>query len=248
MISETLVLRNQKDGWKLLVFPEWREMFCRLEDVRRLLAHPENIIQENDRGTVSLIRYQERRFIAKRSLIQERRRWTQFTSLYRKGEGRRTLHYMANMKAAGLLVPEPVLVLEQVRCGFVVASWSMYRYLEGEPCTCAESHRAAQALRAIHQQGWVHRDVHIQNFLQQGEDIYMIDCSKARPWNSEYARMYDVVRLNNCCPGSLKEYGISETYWVYRLAKCHNTCIKGWRTLKRTIRAFFRSTFFPDQR
>jgi tRNA A-37 threonylcarbamoyl transferase component Bud32 len=222
--------------WNLDVFPRWKDTFRNIDEVVTVLTNPEKIIQENIRGIVFLIRHNGTLFIAKRSKIQENRRWVQFTSLYRKGEGARTLQNMARLYALGLPVPEPVLVLEQKKYGFVVASWSLYRYLEGYPCSCAQSHLVAETLRDIHQKGWVHRDPHVKNFLFNGEHICIIDCARARPWRSRYAQIYDVVLLDKCCPGSRKYYGISESDWLYRIAKFHNRVIILWRKIKRRIR------------
>ncbi len=224
-------------GWSLYVFPRWKDVFPTIDKVFEILSHPVQIVHENTRGVVLLIRHNGTLFVAKRSKIQENKRWAQFTSLYRKGEGTRALRNMARLHSLGLPVPEPVFVMEKKMYGFVVASWSLYCYLEGLPCSCAQAPLIAEILKNIHQKGWVHRDPHVKNFLLNGEETWIIDCAKARPWRSKYARMYDVVLLNNCCPGSLKYYGISESYWLYRLAKFHNTLIKLWRRIKRRIRS-----------
>ena len=233
--------RESERGWHLHVFPTWQKTFRSIADVCTILQNPEKILQGNNRGIVLLVRHKNLLFIAKRSLIQENRRWAQFTSVYRQGEGTRTLRSMAQMYEAGLPVPEPVLVLEKKRFGFVVASWSVYRYLEGQPCTCAQAAQVAATLKNIHQHGWVHRDPHVKNFLIHHGEIRFIDCARARPWHSRYAQMYDVVLLNNCCPGSLQQYGISAVSRVYRLAKFQNNMIKRWRKIKRHVRSFFRS-------
>jgi len=223
-------------GWNLHVFPEWKDVFPTIDKIFKILSTPVQIVQENNRGVVLLIRHKGTLFVAKRSKIQEDRRWAQFTSFYRKGEGTRTLRNMMRLYSLSLPVPEPVFVLEKKAYGLVVASWSFYRYLEGHPCNCSQTHLIAETLKEIHQKGWVHRDPHVKNFLLHRKKMYIIDCAKARPWHSRYAQMYDVVLLNNCCPGSLKYYGISESYWVYRLAKFHNNMIKLWRRIKRQIR------------
>jgi tRNA A-37 threonylcarbamoyl transferase component Bud32 len=223
-------------NWNLHVFPQWKEVFPDINTICNVLSNPEQIVQENNRGVVLLTHHNGTYFVAKRSKIQENRYWAQFTSLYRQGEGTRTLRNIRQLCSLGLPVPEPVLVLEKKVGGFVVASWSLYRYLEGRQCDRTQAHLIAKILKEIHQKGWVHRDPHVKNFLLNREQIYIIDCAKARPWRSRYAQMYDVVLLNNCCPGSLKYYGISESYWVYRLAKFHNNMIKLWRRIKRQIR------------
>jgi tRNA A-37 threonylcarbamoyl transferase component Bud32 len=229
---------EEEQGWDLYVFPAWREIFRTIEEICNILATPVELIQENNRGIVFLVCHNNTFFIAKRSLTQEDKHWTQFTSFYRKGEGTRTLRNMHRLYKLGLPVPEPVLVLEKKRYGFVVASWSLYCYLKGEPCTCAQSSRIAAILKEIHEKGWIHRDPHVKNFLLNGGKLGVIDCTRARPWRSKYAQIYDVVLLNNCCPGSLKYYGVSENYWVYRLAKFQNNIVKLWRRFKRKVRSF----------
>ena len=224
-------------NWNLHVLPRWKETFPTIAKVFEILSQPVQIVHENNRGVVLLIRHNGTLFVAKRSKIQEHKRWAQFTSLYRQGEGTRLLRNLTGLYALGLPVPEPVLVLEKKVGGFVVASWSLYCYLEGQPCSCAQSHLIAETLKELHQNGWVHRDPHVKNFLWNGAKVCILDCAKARPWRSRYAQMYDVVLLDNCCPGSLKYYGISASDGVYRLAKGHNNLIKLWRRIKRTIRS-----------
>ena len=227
---------EKEQGWQLQIFPAWCQIFQTLEEASRFLSGPANLIQAHNRGEIFLIERQGMQFIVKRSLTQERRWWTRFTSWYRHGEGTRMLQNMAKLYDLGLPVPEPVFVLEKKRFGFVFASWSVYRYLDGIPCTCSEADRIASMLRILHQHGWVHRDPHVKNFLLHDKEIRMIDCTRARPWRSRYAQMYDVVLLNKCCPGSRKYYGTSERNWVYRLAQWHCSLFVFWRRMKRTLR------------
>ena len=233
-------LTKQADGgghWHLQVCPPWQAAFPTLATVFELLSRPAQVLQENNRGVVFLMRHRGTLLVAKRSKIQENKRWAQLTSLYRKGEGARLIANMTRLYALGLPVPEPVLVLEQKRAGFVVASWSVYRYLEGQACTCAESPLIAKMLEEIHARGWVHRDPHVKNFLWDGAYIRIIDCARARPWRFRYAQMYDVVLLDKCCPGSRTSYDLtSAAARVYRLAKFHNNLIVRWRRLKRMLR------------
>lgn len=227
---------DKEPGWQFYVFPRWRETFQTLTDAASFFTRPKKILQIHNRGQVFLIQHLDLQFIVKRSLTQEQRWWTQFTSWYRDGEGERTLRNMEKLYTSGLPVPEPVFMLEKKRFGFVTASWSVYQYLEGQPCTCAEADRIAAMLRKLHQHGWVHRDPHVKNFLLHNNHIRMIDCTRARPWNSRYARMYDVVLLNKCCPGSMKYYGVPDGDWIYKLAQWQCSLLVSWRRLKRKLR------------
>ena len=227
---------EQQAEWRLDVFPGWERQFSSMADVCDWLRRPDALIQRNTRGLVLLMRRGEDRFIAKRALRQERRRWTQFTSLYRNGEGRRTLRNMGRLYQAGLPVPEPVLVLEKFRFGMTVASWGVYRYVEGVTCACEQADRIAAILKQMHAAGWVHRDPHVWNFLIHEGKISILDCAQARPNRSRYAQMQDVVLLNKCCPGSFAFYGVADSDPVYRLAQAHTRLFVFWRSVKRCLR------------
>ena len=228
---------EQEREWRLHVFPAWRQAFASLAQICHLLRNPERVLQQNSRGVVLLIQREGRRFIAKRSLRQERRWWSQFTSLYRGGEGARSSQNLARLVEAGLPVAQPVFVLERRRFGMTVASWDCYEYVEGITCTCEQAGEIAAMLRRLHAAGWVHRDPHVQNFLRYDGELRILDCARARPWRSRYAQMYDVVLLDNCCPGSVALYGVSERDPVFRLAKTQNNVIKFWRRVKRRLRS-----------
>ena len=227
---------EQERGWRLHVFPTWQKMFPSISHICQFLRHPERVLQQNSRGVVLLIQQNGMRFIAKRSLRQERRWWSQLTSLYRGGEGARSSQNLARLIEAGLPVPQPVFVLERRRFGMIVASWACYEYAEGVTCACEDVGEITAILRRLHAAGWVHRDPHVQNFLRHDGEIHILDCARARPWRSRYARMYDVVLLDNCCPGSALLYGVSERDPIFRLAKTQNNLIKDWRRIKRRLR------------
>ncbi len=227
---------EEEQQWQLTAFSAWQVDFPTIADACRFLARPAKILQRHNRGIVFLIRHRGESFIAKRSLRQEFRWWAQLTSVYRRGEGTRTFRTMQQLYELGLPTPEPVLVLEKKRFGMTIASWSVYHYMEGETCSFEHSGQIAHTLKMLHEKGWVHRDPHVWNFLLHQGRIKILDCDKARPWSSTYAQMYDVVLLDKCSPGSAKQYGVPEGYWVYRLARFHNRMIQLWRKIKRTVR------------
>lgn len=236
-LEQHLPLRpGQEREWRLQTFPGWEARFPTIVATARMLLHSPKVLQQTKYSLVLLIEHQGQKFIAKRSLNQERRLWPQCTSLYRKGEGARTMRTLRRIYDCGLPVPEPVLVLEKKRLGFTLASWSVYRYLEGETCGFEHSAQIARTLRMMHDKGWVHRDPHVWNFLCHQGQMRILDCARARPWSSKYARMYDVVLLDKCSPGSAGFYGVPENDPVYRLARFQNLQLQRWRRIKRVIR------------
>jgi len=227
--------------WTLTVAPAWKASLGDPARVLALLQSPDTLVQENDRGSVSIVRHGEAVLVVKRSKTQERRRWIQLLSIYRGGEGARAFRNMRRLHEAGLLVPEPVLALERTRWGFVVVSWHAYRHLHGQACTCADAALIALSLARLHERGWVHRDPHVRNFLKDDNRVSIIDCARARPWRCSYAQRYDVVLLNKCCPGSREFYpGFSASDPLYVLAQWQNNWIVLWRRVKRAVRGWFR--------
>jgi hypothetical protein len=227
--------------WILTVAPAWETTMGDALQVLDLLQHPDILVQEHDRGSVSFLQVGGKRLVAKRSITQERRRWVQLISFYRGGEGGRTFRNMLKAREAGMPVPEPVLTLEQKRWRFVVASWHVYEYLDGQVCSCADAALAARTLARLHQHGWIHRDPHIKNFLKKGDRASIIDWTRARPWRFGYARRYDLVLLNDCCPGARDLYpGFSASDPLYLLAQWQKNWITQWRRVKRAVRGWFR--------
>ncbi|PID58214.1 hypothetical protein CSB45_03870 [candidate division KSB3 bacterium] len=230
------LLEEERKNWQLHVLPAWQTTFSGFDHVCRSLLHPRKVLQQTQYSLVLLLEQDGRQFIAKRSLTQERRFWTQLTSLYRKGSATRMMRTLQQMYEDGLPVPEPVLVLEKKRWGMTLVSWGVYRYLEGETCRFEHSAQIAETLQSLHAKGWIHRDPHVWNFLFHQGQIRILDCERARPWTSTYAQMYDVVLLDKCSPGSAAFYGVSTDNRVYRLAKFQNTQLQRWRRAKRVIR------------
>lgn len=226
-----------KATWRLTVSPAWRGAFADALHTLATLEHPAELIQDTERSRVVLVHAGATAIVAKRSKTQERRPWIRLASLYRGGDGARAYRNLTRLQASGLPVPEPVFVLERVRWGMVMVSWHGYVRLDGRPCRCADAEPVARVLRQFHDEGWVHRDPHVANFLMHDGRVAVIDCARARPWRSRYAQQYDIVLLNKCCPGADARYpGFLPSDPLYRLARVHNAWVVGWRRAKRTAK------------
>ena len=229
-----------RSPWTLTVAPAWRHRFPDAASALAAFERDGFLVHENDRGATFQVLVDGQSLVAKRSTRQESGLWARITSVYRHGEGWRAYQHLAGLRAAGIPVPEPVLAIERRRFGFVVGSWHAYRYVEGVTCSCAEAPLVARALASLHDRGWVHRDPHVRNFIREGDRLWIIDCLRARPWRSRYARWYDVVLLNKCCPGARVHYpGFDERDVRFRLAQRHNDWIVRWRRFKRRARQAF---------
>jgi heptose II phosphotransferase len=207
-------------------------------DAVAALAATGTLVHDSPRSRVIVARHDGVDLVVKRSRRQEASRWIQFTSLWRSGEGVRSHDLLTRLTAAGLPVPAPVAAFDRRRGGLVVESWLVYRYIDGDVCGPTDAPRIAGLLRQMHDAGWVHRDPHVKNFLKTSAGLAMVDVGAARPRRSAFARAFDVVLLDKCCPGSASAYpGFDPRSRWHRLARAYGATLVGWRRLKARLRA-----------
>lgn len=203
------------------------------------LAATGTLVHDSARSRVAVARHEGATLVVKRSRRQETSRWIQLTSLWRAGEGVRTHRLLSRLEAAGLPVPAPVAAFDRRQRGLVVESWLVYRLVAGEACDCTDAPAVAALLRQMHDAGWVHRDPHVGNFLRTPAGLSMIDVGTARARRSAFARAFDVVLLDKCCPGSAELYpGYDRRAPWSRLARLWSRTLVGWRRIKARVRGF----------
>lgn len=115
--------------------------------------------------------------VAKQPVDKNRRTWSRFLSLIRAGEAMQTLLTMLHFKELGIPAVAPLLVLEKRKFGFLIDSWLVYEFREGEPANKTHLPQIVQLLRRLHQHGFRHDDPNYGNFLlDQNEELFLIDC------------------------------------------------------------------------
>jgi hypothetical protein len=228
--------------WRLEVAPGWREVVGGTRDALDLLdREPAAVVSDGPRARLTLVLHERGLLVVKRSRLERASRWRRFWTLVRPSDGRRGFANQLRLRALDLPVPEPVLALERRRFGTVTDSWHVYRHVEGRPCGVGEAGAIAETLGRLHARGWVHRDPHVANFLRDGLGVVILDCGRARPSRSPWARAMDLVLLEKCCRGQgAPAPPIGAPRALVALARAHSRALVGWRSLKRRARAAVR--------
>lgn len=138
----------------------------------------------------------------------------------------------------GFSAPEPVLAGEKRETGFVTDSFVCFRYVDGRPAGPKDAPAVLDALRALHQQGYLRTDAQIANFLISGDSVVFIDFRLKKPWflpALQKARELD--RFLRSCPEARAALTESEASSVWlRLARRLEGVSFAIRRLKRRFR------------
>ncbi len=147
----------------------------------------ESIIELNNQKPVEMLRQHHRSVVEKKKLDdvyyvvkqpnnKNHSYWIRFTTLYRDSEVVKDLKSQLLLAQLGVATVTPVAALEKRKFGMVVDSRIIYRFKDGEQIT--ESHYAEMInhMQTLHDNGYLHDDPHIKNFLQSENSVFAIDC------------------------------------------------------------------------
>lgn len=179
--------------------------------------------------------------VAKRPVDKNRRLWSRFLSLLRPGEAMQTLLTMLRFQELGIAAVSPIMVLEQRKLGFLVDSWLVYEFREGQPVDKSHLPGIVQLLKRLHQHGFRHDDPNYGNFLlDQNHDLFLIDC-KGRKRVGTFTDNVDFYLLTARNPD------VTEAE-VQALAKASNNtlgywlsrCYIGYKNLRNRVKLILR--------
>jgi tRNA A-37 threonylcarbamoyl transferase component Bud32 len=134
-------------------------------------------------------------------------------------------------KAAALGVPVPELLA-------VGRDWVATRWVEGRPALREDLPRLLPVVEHMHEQGMLHCDLHLGNFLVQGEYVVLIDMQRTRFWPRlpQLLRRWELGRLAYSLGEPLPEELSGVRFW--REVRAH----QHWRS--RTRRCLKESSGF----
>ena len=133
------------------------------------------VLKDDQRSYVALIEIQGEKYIYKRPIEKNSRKWQRFLSIFRGSESKREFKNIEKIREVGLNGAEPYLAAEKKKGLVVYDSYLIYGYIDGRESSFKDIELIMSELRKIHSLGYLHGDSHMNNFLIKGEKVYLID-------------------------------------------------------------------------
>lgn len=109
------------------------------------------------------------------------RSWERFLTLFRPNEAFRTFASMAMLTSIGLKCPRPLLAAHRKEKGMSTDSFFVYAFVEGSPATREDVSKLFEAMRSLHQAGYLRSDPKPANFVISNGDVVFIDFRLKKP-------------------------------------------------------------------
>jgi ADP-heptose:LPS heptosyltransferase/tRNA A-37 threonylcarbamoyl transferase component Bud32 len=193
-------------------------------------------IKNNSRSYLLLIDFNGKPSILKNPREKNTRKWIRATTLYRQGEAFKTIQNLTKLANLGIDTNRPLLAMEKRRMGMVVDSWLVYEYKKGRPCGQEHYPDVVQNLRRFHDQGLLHGDAHIENFIQNNDTVFTIDANIKKPSLGLVSKLYEYLYLQKSAPGIEKHFDLPSNSLAYRVAKSYSQAYWSWRRFKKRKR------------
>ena len=170
------------------------------------------VLKDDQRSYVALIEIQEKKYIYKRPIEKNSRKWQRFLSIFRGSESKREFENIEKIREVGLNGAVPYLAVEKKKGLVVYDSYLIYGYIDGRESSFKDIDLIMAELRKIHNLGYLHGDSHMNNFLIKGEKVYLIDTKLL--WNKYggFGRAFEFMYLEESCPREI-DYDKESIYY-----------------------------------
>ncbi|NLK62092.1 MAG: hypothetical protein GX287_01450 [Fusobacteria bacterium] len=165
-----------------------------IDDIREIMTTKGKILKNNRRSFVKKVEIKNKTIIYKIPTEKNISNWIRLLTLFRKSEAQVVLESMVILNEKNIYTNKPIAYGEKRKFGMVVDSFMIYEYLNGTTVTEENSKEVILLLKQIHALGYLHNDSQIENFLKNGDNIYVIDAKLKRKKfgkiseNSEYIK------------------------------------------------------------
>ena len=230
------MIRTTHDGWTISCVPGEEAVLEKLDEILPPESRSATTMRDDYRSFVGVIDVGGRRIIAKSPRLKNANKWIRFTTIFRPGEALAGVRKMWLLRRRGVNCTAPIMAMEKRRAGMIVDSWMFYEYVHGVGGARERYPEIVDALRKLHDAGWIHGDPHIENFIWDGRAIHLIDFQPKRAFFGRIAEQYDFIRLKSNFEGI--ENGLPEATRTvaYRIAALYERWILAWRRIKKGIR------------
>lgn len=213
--------------------PQWQKEFAMLF---KKMENPDIVLKHDHRSEVGIFEAGNLRYIVKKFTFQGTRLWFRLASILFPTLGEISCRNSLRLSADGIATPPPVILMQRSRNHMVVGSWLVYRYLEGQLLTSRDTSDIVSFVKAMHREGWVHRDPHPANFIRTAHGIITLDPIRMKSTRSRYLKAYDVVLMENDMPNAPDLYGRMQLGFWLPVAHIGYNLVKFYRAVKLGLR------------
>lgn len=192
------------------------------DKIKNTCYNIERIFKNDQRSYVALIEIDGEKYVLKRPIEKNRRKWQRFLSIFRGSESRREFENIQRINELDFNGAIPYLAVETKFGLCVVDSCLVYSYLKGEEGTTKDIELISKELKKIHAKGYLHGDSQVMNFLINGDTVYLIDTKLMKNRYGKFGEIYEFIYLEESCDREI-EYDRESIYY------------KGAITLKRYL-------------
>lgn len=167
---------------KAITFNEWviyqpvNEDFQPEELLQLNNQNPDSVLRDHHRSRVVRINFHGSSYVIKTPNNKNNSAWIRFTTLYRNSEVVKDLKSQLLLNALEINTVRPVAALEIRKFGMVIDSRIIYHYREGAELSVRHYPEMVSVMKILHANGYMHDDPHTKNFLQENDDVFVIDC------------------------------------------------------------------------
>lgn len=149
---------------------------------------------------------------------------------------------MELLRSIGINTTKPVMAAEKRTFGMVTDSWLVYEYLQGENCLGKKNlyPEVVKLLKKIHDNGYLHNDPQIRNFMANENGIFVIDSNPTKPTLGALSKTFEYNYLAKSAPGIVKYFGSIKNSLLYKTTGRIDKIDRKWAGYRKKIKKAFK--------
>ncbi len=191
-------------------------------------------LKSDQRSRVELIDYMGEKLVLKKPLEKNKRLWQRFLSAFRGSASRREYENCNKILSEGFLGAHPVLALDIKKGPFVIESYFVSTFIEGEEGDFGHLREIGLELEKIHRAGYLHGDSQLVNFMVTKSGVCLIDCKLEKNIYGKFGDRYEFIYLEESCPCEIEIYPKDDIY--YKGAKLLNSYLHWWGKTRKKLK------------
>lgn len=197
------------------------------EKIKEILKEKNNIekvLKKDHRSFVYVFKYEDKRYVYKEPIEKNTRKWQKFLSFFRGTESKREYLQMIKINSLGINTAKPI---------FYEKEYLVYEYIEGRKPNYEDIKYILEELKKIHSLGYLHGDSHLDNFIINGEKVYIIDSKFQKNKFGKFGEIFEMMYLEDSL-GRKLDYDKGNFY--YKCATLFRAYLTYFSKIKNIIR------------